>query len=147
MEIERLDHQRAKGRPYEVGMAISPSSSVAGLVLDAGYAHILFAPRNITSFRPDCSRGIGPTPALKVMMTPKFLREEAARFRGMAGTTDLEASKVRLLAMAIDFEARATAADNLIEPKPDEFIEVRDEVIKAKASRKIAITKEPSEVA
>jgi hypothetical protein len=45
------------------------------------------------------------------MMTPKFLREEAARFRGMAGTADLEASKTRLLAMAIDFESRATAAD------------------------------------
>jgi hypothetical protein len=46
-------------------------------------------------------------------MTPKFLREEAARFRGMAGTADLEASKVRLLAMAIDFDARATAAEEL----------------------------------
>jgi hypothetical protein len=51
------------------------------------------------------------------MMTPKFLREEAARFRGMAGTADLEASKVRFLAMATDFESRATAADDLIEPK------------------------------
>jgi hypothetical protein len=59
------------------------------------------------------------------MMTPKFLREEAARFRGMAGTADLEASKVRLLGMAIDFECRATAADELITPKLDEDIKVR----------------------
>jgi hypothetical protein len=70
------------------------------------------------------------------MMTPKFLREEAARFRGMAGAADLEASKLRLFAMATDFESRATAADELIEPK-------LEEVIKVKASRKIA--KEPSE--
>jgi hypothetical protein len=65
------------------------------------------------------------------MMTPKFLREEAARFRGMAGTADLEASKVRLLAMAIDFDARATAAEELIEPKVDDGI-------KAKAGKKMA---------
>jgi hypothetical protein len=58
-------------------------------------------------------------------MTPKFLREEAARFRGMAGTADLEASKLRLLAMAIDFESRATAADGSIEPKADEGIKAR----------------------
>lgn len=64
-------------------------------------------------------------------MTPKFLREEAARFRGMAGTADLEASKVRLLAMAIDFDARATAAEELIEPKVDDGI-------KAKAGKKMA---------
>jgi hypothetical protein len=49
-------------------------------------------------------------------MTPKFLREEAARFRSMAETIDREASKVRYLAMATDFEARAKAADELIAP-------------------------------
>jgi hypothetical protein len=65
------------------------------------------------------------------MMTPKFLREEAARFRGMAGTAHLEASKVRLLAMATDFESRATADDELIEPKLDEGIKIR-------AAKKIA---------
>ena len=58
-------------------------------------------------------------------MTPKFLREEAARFRGMAGTADLEASKTRLFAMATDFELRATAADELITPKLDEGIKDR----------------------
>ena len=58
-------------------------------------------------------------------MTPKFLREEAARFRGMAGTADLQASKVRLLGMAINFERRATAADELVTPKLDEDIKVR----------------------
>jgi hypothetical protein len=44
-------------------------------------------------------------------MTPKFLREEAARFRGMAETVDREASKQRFLAMASDFEARADSAE------------------------------------
>jgi hypothetical protein len=58
-------------------------------------------------------------------MTPKFLREEAARFRGMAATADLEASKVRLLAMAVDFETRATGADELVGPKPDDGIKDR----------------------
>jgi len=51
------------------------------------------------------------------MMTPKFLREEAARFRGMADTADREASKLRFLAMATDFEARAKIAE---EPTPSE---------------------------
>jgi hypothetical protein len=59
------------------------------------------------------------------MMTPKFLRDEAARFRGMAGTADHEASKVRLLAMAIDFESRAKAADELTDPTLDEPIKVK----------------------
>jgi hypothetical protein len=49
-------------------------------------------------------------------MTPKFLREEAARFRGMAETVDREASKLRFLAMATDFEARAQAADEPVVP-------------------------------
>ena len=64
-------------------------------------------------------------------MTPKFLREEAARFRGMAETVDREASKQRFLAMAVDFEARASAADGIAEPNPVEAVEV-------KAPRKLA---------
>jgi hypothetical protein len=64
-------------------------------------------------------------------MTPRFLREEAIRFRAMSASADLEASKLRLLAMAADFESRATAADGSIEPKVDEGI-------KAKAGKKIA---------
>jgi hypothetical protein len=42
-------------------------------------------------------------------MHPNFLREEAARFRGMAETQDREASKQRLLKMAADYEAKADA--------------------------------------
>jgi hypothetical protein len=53
-------------------------------------------------------------------MTPKFLREEAARFRGMAEETTREASRVRLLAMAADYEARATAADGFVVAPPVE---------------------------
>jgi hypothetical protein len=47
-------------------------------------------------------------------MTPKFMRQEAARFRDMASTSEREASRVRLLAMADDYDARANAA----EPQP-----------------------------
>jgi hypothetical protein len=53
-------------------------------------------------------------------MTPKFLREEAARFRGMAETSDREASKQRFLSMAVDFESRAEAADPTNEPDAGE---------------------------
>ena len=45
-------------------------------------------------------------------MTPQFLRSEAARFREMAeSVTDREASRQRLIAMAVDYEARAVAAE------------------------------------
>ena len=48
-------------------------------------------------------------------MDPKFLRDEAARFRGMAETQDREASKLRLLRMAADYEGKAEAVDGLTE--------------------------------
>jgi hypothetical protein len=57
-------------------------------------------------------------------MAPEFLREKAARFRGMAETVDREASKLRYLTMANDFEARAKTADELIVPTPDEALNV-----------------------
>jgi hypothetical protein len=43
-------------------------------------------------------------------MNARFLREEAARFRGMADDTDRAATKDRFLAMAIDYDARAKVA-------------------------------------
>ena len=50
-------------------------------------------------------------------MTPQFLRAEAARFREMAdAVTDREASRQRLLNMAIDYESRANAADEAQPP-------------------------------
>ena len=49
-------------------------------------------------------------------MDARFLRHEAARFRGMADDTDREATRVRLLAMAVDYEARAGVASELTEP-------------------------------
>jgi hypothetical protein len=52
-------------------------------------------------------------------MTPQFLRSEAARFREMAeSVTDREASRQRLLNMALDYEARAAAADAASPPAP-----------------------------
>ena len=69
-------------------------------------------------------------------MTPKFLRAEAARFREMAeGITDREASRQRLLGMALDYESRANAAveaqpieqmpDTEPESAPDEAVSVK----------------------
>jgi hypothetical protein len=43
-------------------------------------------------------------------MNHRFLRDEAARFRAMAEDTDHEATRLRRLAMAADYEARANAA-------------------------------------
>jgi len=68
-------------------------------------------------------------------MTPQFLRAEAARFREMADAAEREASKLRLLAMATDYETRANAAgpsatganaaDEPSEPAPAEPVKVR----------------------
>ena len=53
-------------------------------------------------------------------MTPQFLRAEAARFREMAeSVTDREASRQRLLNMALDYEARADAQDATSPPAPE----------------------------
>jgi hypothetical protein len=56
-------------------------------------------------------------------MTPQFLREEASRFRGMAETVEREASKLRLLKMASDYEARANAAAPMEINEPVEIAE------------------------
>lgn len=58
-------------------------------------------------------------------MTPQFLRAEAARFRGMAEATEREASKQRLLAMALDYESKAETAAGLTEPQPIDAIKPR----------------------
>lgn len=76
-------------------------------------------------------------------MTPQFLRHEAARFRGMAEDADREATKVRLLAMAADYEARAGNDTELTEPNSGEAISdviepTQDEAPTIMLSRKIA---------
>ena len=56
-------------------------------------------------------------------MHPNFLREEAARFRGMAETVDREGSKLRLVKMAADYLSKADAKDaELTEAKSAEAI-------------------------
>ena len=50
-------------------------------------------------------------------MTPQFLRSEAARFRDMAESSDREASRQRLLAMAVDYDAQAEQAEKLEPPE------------------------------
>ena len=75
-------------------------------------------------------------------MTPKFLRAEAARFREMAdGVTDREASRQRLLNMAIDYEFRADAADEASAPEPVQVPVLESEpavdvAVKVKVGRK-----------
>src|SRR3954447_2608641 len=60
-----------------------------------------------------------PTTPIGYTMNARFLREEAARFRDMAAATDREASRVRFLAMAADFEARAAIAQDAVQPPED----------------------------
>lgn len=56
-------------------------------------------------------------------MTPRFLRDEAARFRDMADATDREASRLRLLGMADDYEQRAQTAEALAGPAQPEPVD------------------------
>jgi hypothetical protein len=64
---------------------------------------------------------MGDLPRMKgSTMNSKFLRDEAARFRGMAEDADREATKVRLLAMAADYEARAGIENELTESNSGE---------------------------
>ena len=51
-------------------------------------------------------------------MNARFLRDEAARFRGMAEDADRVATKERFHAMAADYEARAGVGNELAEPQP-----------------------------
>jgi len=76
-------------------------------------------------------------------MNARFLRDEAARFRGMAEDADREATRTRLLAMAADYEARAGIDNAPDEPGADEtngeLVEpAQDEVAKITLKRKIA---------
>ena len=76
-------------------------------------------------------------------MNARFLRDEAARFRGMAETTDREATRVRLLGMAADYEARAMVANELTNPDPgeanSETVEpTQDEAPRITLSKKVA---------
>ena len=79
-------------------------------------------------------------------MNQRFLRDEAARFRSMADDNDREASKVRLLAMAADYESRAGIAGDLsatvTEPSQAETTEVvtepdQGEALKPQIGKKV----------
>ena len=78
-----------------------------------------------------------------LIMTAQFLRDEAARFRGMAGDTDRPATRERLLAMAADYETRAGVANELTDPDPgnansEPVPPTRNEAPKTKLGRKAA---------
>jgi hypothetical protein len=64
------------------------------------------------------SAGIGwfSTTLKGLTMDARFLRDEAARFRGMAEDADREATRERFLVMAADYDARAKAAHESEEP-------------------------------
>ena len=51
-------------------------------------------------------------------MNARFLRDEAARLRGMADDSDRQATKERFLAIAADYEARAEVANERSDPDP-----------------------------
>jgi hypothetical protein len=53
-------------------------------------------------------------------MSARFLRDEAARFRGMADEADREATRLRFLGMAADYEARAKVAHEAEAPNSGE---------------------------
>ena len=79
-------------------------------------------------------------------MTPQFLRSEAARFRDMAESSDREASRQRLLAMAVDYEAQAAQAEKLQPPEQVESAEpeqASDGVIEREPASDGAIEAEP----
>jgi hypothetical protein len=76
-------------------------------------------------------------------MNARFLRDEAARFRGMADDTDREATRLRLLAMAADYEARAAVAVELTEPDPGDAnselaAPTPDEALKIRPAARVA---------
>jgi hypothetical protein len=77
-----------------------------------------------------------------LIMDARFLRDEAARFRGMAEDADREATKVRLLAMAVDYESRAGIDIELPEENSREAIggvvePTQDETPKIASGRKV----------
>ena len=100
----------------------------------------------IACFDPATPAGIGrfSTILKGLTMNARFLRDEAARFRGMAEDAEREATRLRFLAMAADYEARAGAATELTDPDPDpgEANEVgepaQDHVSKITLDRKVA---------
>ena len=86
----------------------------------AAVIHILpLSPTAILNSNTACVAGLGwnLTTLKGLTMDARFLRDEAARFRGMADDTDREATRVRLLGMAADYEARAVVADGLAVPR------------------------------
>jgi hypothetical protein len=90
------------------------------IALREARAHIPAArPRTVGSsrFEVRASRPQG------LPMTPQFLRSEAARFRDMAESADREASRQRLLAMAVDYEAQAAMAESLTPPEQEQATE------------------------
>ncbi len=70
-------------------------------------------------------------------MTPRFLREESARFRDMAESSNCESSKQRLLTMAADFEARASAGEQVVEPASEEAASPVEVLLKPRTARRL----------
>jgi hypothetical protein len=71
-------------------------------------------------------------------MNHRFLSDEAARFRGMAADAEREATKVRLLAMAADYESRARIAGDATESNQAETIKMVTEPDQAEATEVVA---------
>jgi len=75
-------------------------------------------------------------------MNARFLRDEAARFRGMADDASRDATRLRLLAMADEYEAKAKVADELTEPVSGA---ADDDPADATLDREVEVPDEPAQ--
>jgi hypothetical protein len=89
------------------------SAIFARLVLAVSHPHIRSIPLSSSGPTKPLAAITGFPEPERLAMNPRFLRDEAARFRDMAETQDRIASKHRYLAMAADYESQAEAADEL----------------------------------
>jgi hypothetical protein len=112
-----------KVKPQIETGANSSVLATVGIVLGDHHPNIPGFPPNFISQSDAASpAGIGWFPTIQKGLTTnaRFLRDEAARFRGMAEDAERAATKVRLLAMAADYDARAKVAHESEEPNSGE---------------------------
>ena len=95
---------------------------------DGHPSHITFFPQSTVATESDAAPpGAVRTIPKGMPMDVRFLRDEAARFRGMAEDADREASRIRFLAMAEDYDARAKAAGGTLPTIEEDAVEPRAE--------------------
>jgi hypothetical protein len=106
----------------------------------ANIVHTLRLPRTV--IRDSAEHVWLPTILKGSAMNARFLRDEAARFRGMADDATRDATRTRLLAMADDYEARAKAAGEFAEP---DLAAADNNPAEAAADREVEVMDEPAQ--